>query len=124
MNKITIFRIIFMVLLLSATTLPSNAQITQAVADSIVTMNTMSQNSYSVVYRKNGVVNKSERVFTVDAKIINHNNESSYIYFVDDMPMANWAHECRYFIVDAITGEYSVENKMWYPEDFESFTMK
>lgn len=111
-----------MVLLLSATTLPSNAQITQAVADSIVTMNTMSQNSYSVVYRKNGVVNKSERVFTMDAKIINHNNESSYIYFVDDMPMANWAHECRYFIVDAITGEYSVENKMWYPEDFESFT--
>ena len=64
MNKITIFRIIFMVLLLSATTLPSNAQITQAVADSIVTMNTMSQNSYSVVYRKNGVVNKSERVFS------------------------------------------------------------
>lgn len=37
----------------------------------------------------------------------------SWLFFIDDMPFANWAHPCRYIYVNIVGGEYEVhEHKM------------
>lgn len=98
------------------------AQITQQQADDIVITNVESDTIGCVIYRKNDATRRGDAVFTADGEVVRHDYENSYIYFIDDNPSANWAHRCRYCVIDAATGRYSVENQMWYPADFETFT--
>ncbi len=50
--------------------------------------------------------------------------ESNWVFFVDDMPFAEWDHPCRYIFVDAMDGQYSIiSDRPAYPwgihHDFE-----
>jgi hypothetical protein len=34
--------------------------------------------------------------------------DSNWIFFVDDVPYANWHHSCRYIFMNSETGEYTI----------------
>lgn len=118
--NLVIKTVLITILIVSAFSM--DAQITRQQADDIVTANVISDNDGCALYIKNDVVRSNDTVYTADGEIISHTSENSYIYFIDDNPVANWAHNCRYCVVDAATGSYSVENHTWYPTDFDSFT--
>jgi len=45
---------------------------------------------------------------------------SNWVFFVDDMPVAKWAHPCRYIFVNSSTGDYQVLNDKMYPSGLET----
>jgi len=44
--------------------------------------------------------------------------QEAWVFFIDDAPMANWAHPCRYVWFEVNTGEYIVIEDSWPPEYF------
>ena len=38
-----------------------------------------------------------------------------WVFFIDDMPVANWAHDTRFVFFDSNSGEYVVEENDWAP---------
>lgn len=44
----------------------------------------------------------------------------NWVFLSDDNPFANWCHSCRYIMVDAENGDYSIENSNIFPADFDS----
>lgn len=43
-------------------------------------------------------------------------NYTSWFFFVDDAPKANWEHPCRYVFVNSISGEISIHNQSFPPQ--------
>lgn len=46
-------------------------------------------------------------------------NAEGWFFFIDDQPLANWEHDCRYVFVDAVTGEYTEIRARMYPKNIE-----
>jgi len=44
---------------------------------------------------------------------------SNWVFFVDDMPAANWCHPCRYVFVDTTTGNYNIITERIHPQGFD-----
>ncbi len=42
----------------------------------------------------------------------------NWVFFVDDYPIANWNHACRYIFMDSLTGDFQIINENQYPECF------
>ena len=42
----------------------------------------------------------------------------TWVFFIDDVPLAFWAHPCRYVFVDAYEGQIFVKNDNWPPAKF------
>jgi len=47
-------------------------------------------------------------------------DEGGWVFFIDDIPMENWAHPCRYVFIDNI-GRISVYNAYGPPNNFEEW---
>ncbi len=48
-------------------------------------------------------------------------DEVGWVFFIDDMPAENWAHQCRYVFIDDI-GRISVHDAHGPPDNFEGWT--
>jgi|GEM_PF-611207 len=47
--------------------------------------------------------------------------DSNWVFFIDNMPYANWHHSCRYIFVNSETGEYSiVSDKTIFPDGWQT----
>lgn len=44
----------------------------------------------------------------------------NWVYFIDDIPAANWVHSCRYLFVNAETGEDTTIEAKIYPVDWKT----
>lgn len=42
----------------------------------------------------------------------------NWVFFVDDAPLANWAHPCRYIFFDKQNGEYTIIEDNWPPINY------
>jgi hypothetical protein len=42
----------------------------------------------------------------------------NWVFFVDDAPLANWAHPCRYIFFDQQTGAYTIIEDNWPPLNY------
>lgn len=45
--------------------------------------------------------------------VITSPNTESWLFFVDEMPLGNWSHPCRYIFVDASSRVSVVKETMW-----------
>ena len=109
-------------LLLLFISVTANAQITKSAADTLV-LNMLNYDTSISVYSMDGSIGRDISVYTaVGTEVINP-YENSYVYFIDDIPMANWSHACRYCFVNAVNGNTSIVNQDFYPDDFKSFTL-
>ncbi|MCD4728955.1 MAG: T9SS type A sorting domain-containing protein [Bacteroidales bacterium] len=44
--------------------------------------------------------------------------EEQWVFFIDDLPIANWAHSCRIIFFDLNSSEYQVHGDDWPPHPF------
>lgn len=44
--------------------------------------------------------------------------QEAWVFFIDDMPIAHWAHPCRYIWFDCSNGDYQILEHWWPPEYF------
>lgn len=56
------------------------------------------------------------------ASIVTSPNSESWLFFVDEIPMANWGHDCQYLFVD-MNGKISSYNKSM-PPGYEKYNME
>ncbi len=42
----------------------------------------------------------------------------NWVFFVDDLPLANWAHPCRYIFFDKQNGAYTIIEDNWPPLNY------
>lgn len=59
-------------------------------------------------------VNRIELVFFPEKDTIVA--ENAFVYYIDEMPMANLSHPIRLMIVSKYDGKYEVYHKEWIPE--------
>jgi hypothetical protein len=50
-------------------------------------------------------------------------DSSSWVYFVDEQPFANWSHNCRYLFVNKESGKITSKPDMNPPKDIEKWRM-
>lgn len=98
------------------------AQITKTAANELI-MNALNNDTTILVYSLNENVGRGESIFTADGEEIRNPYDNAYVYFIDDIPSANWAHSCRYCFVNTANGTYSMENHSFYPSNHESFSI-
>jgi len=41
-----------------------------------------------------------------------------WVFFVDDLPLANWAHPCRIIFFNSMTGAYEMLAETWPPQNY------
>ena len=110
----------FLGLLLLSITVAANAQISRTNADYLV-LNTIVNDSTKAVYCLDDGVGSGALILTADGQELKNPYDSAYVYFVDDIPAANWAHSCRYCFVNVANGTYTIENQRFYPVNHDSF---
>lgn len=108
-----------LVILLVFTALFANSQIRKSLADSIVL--DMIGNDNTIVYSMTESIGREDIIVTADGIELTNPYNSSYVYFIDDIPEANWAHPCRYCFVNTSNGELNIENQRFCPSNYESF---
>lgn len=52
-------------------------------------------------------------------KTINVNYLNYWLFFIDDHPMYNWGHDCRYVFVRISDGVYQIENEITCPLEYK-----
>ena len=68
------------------------------------------------VFRMIGSLKSDETIKLADNNKLKNPYDESFVYFVDDNPLANWFHNCRYVFVDKKTGKHIVLDRMTFPE--------
>lgn len=97
------------------------AQFTQQQAINLVLNQILDQELNKVdVYISQAPVSNQTTISLWDNTSVNLVYANNWICFVDDWPFANWAHQCRYIIIDAASGNYQIQNKKFYPFDLET----
>lgn len=109
-------------LLLLSISVIANAQITKSAADSLV-LNMLNNDTTIAVYTIDESMGSNVSIYTAVGDELTSPYDNSYIYFIDDIPMANWAHSCRYCFVNSANGNTFVINQDCYPDDFKSYTL-
>lgn len=97
------------------------AQITKTAANELI-MNALNNDTTILVYSLNESVGRGESIFTADGEEIRNPYDNAYVYFIDDIPSANWAHSCRYCFVNTTDGTYSMVIHNFYPSNYELFS--
>lgn len=103
------------------TTIFVNAQISKSNADNLVLHNIVNDSTI-MVYCMNESLGLSAKISLADGEEIINPYEESYVYFIDDIPAANWEHPCRYCFINRENGLYTIVNKTIYPYNNETFT--
>lgn len=101
-------------------TVSANAQISKSNADNLVLHNIVND-STKLVYGMNEGLGPGIRIRLADGEEIKNPYDSAYLYFIDDIPAANWAHNCRYCFVNVADSTYDIEYQMFCPSNQESF---
>jgi len=113
-----LFSIIFFVILFFNTVV---AEINRTEASNLVLNAILKQeNTKKDIYFYNKVFPNS-----MDSRLLNTEIRSpfkkSWLFFVDDIPFADWLHPCRYIFVDVQTGKYKVIKNDTPPYGFDRY---
>lgn len=119
MRKIKTLKSLF-VLAIMMISVTIEAQITKTTANEIV-MNALNNDTTILVYSLNESVGRGESIFTADGEEIRNPYDNAYVYFIDDIPTANWAHPCRYCFVNVIDGDYTLLHNNIHPRYFDNY---
>ncbi len=72
------------------------------------------------VFVSNNTYSSSEILLLEHYDSITFGFTESWVFFVDDLPLANWHHPCRYIAVSAASGEYEIIPQSIYPFELET----
>ncbi len=98
----------------------ANVKVTQNMAWEIVRTKILNNNmaNINVYVSKNAIPSNTlvEAYYTTELSPA----YTSWLFFIDDAPMANWGHQCRYVYVNVVDGEYEIHQNSWPPKSLES----
>ena len=110
----------FLLLFLTITSTMLFAQVSHQAALSLVLKEVVKENiQYVNVWKNNNLLTAGNKVEMHKSGGFNNPYAKSFVFFVDDMPFANWAHPCRYVFIDYYTGNIIVKNAKIYPDKWE-----
>ena len=116
MPRLKVFIITVVIYLI---TIPVYAQFTSQQAINLVLNQLLSSELDQVdVYMIDIAQSSQDTVFLGNNETILLPYSSNWVFFVDDDPFANWAHNCRFIFVDEATGNYQIINNDFFPEDW------
>lgn len=98
----------------------ANAQISKTTADNMV-LHTIVNDTTKVVYTMDNSIGNDLSIITANGEKLINPYDISYIYFIDDIPAANWEHPCRYCFINERDGAYTIEYNTIYPDNYKSF---
>lgn len=116
-NKV---KIIIAVLFLATISTHVHAQYTRQQAINLVTNTIVGSSSSSIIYTAYNAFPLSQDVELHDYSSITPAYSNNWVFFVDDMPVAQWHHDCRYIFVNTVNGSYTLENESIYPMDLKT----
>lgn len=73
------------------------------------------------IYSCNEVINANEYIFSLFDTIIMAESDS-YLFFVDEVPYGNWAHSCKYILVNSSNGSITNISADMHP-NLEDYTI-
>ncbi|MCD4746398.1 MAG: C13 family peptidase [Bacteroidales bacterium] len=98
----------------------SKAQISrQSAIDTVINHILASDTGRADIYAAYDLLNQGDTVFQRDGLFITNPYPYSWVFFIDDHPMANWFHDCRYLFMNEADGYYQSFNKRIFPEPWE-----
>lgn len=107
--------------LLCITTMGSYAQFSSQQATNLVLNQILAGERNEVdVFMMDSLLTTNDSVLLRNGQIINQCYPSSWVFFVDDTPFANWAHPCRYILVSSVDGSWQIFNKSFFPLDWDT----
>ncbi|MCF0206909.1 MAG: hypothetical protein HUK15_05725, partial [Bacteroidales bacterium] len=95
---------IFLGILVSVSTI---SQVSQDSALTIIKKNIPYYEDYDI-YVANSLVNTTDTIQLLGIKIIIPPQDSCWMFFIDQMPLANWAHPCKYVFINICSGKCNV----------------
>jgi hypothetical protein len=67
------------------------------------------------VFLKDASMSKPDTLFINHGGLLQLPFDDNWVFFVDDLPMAMWCHDCRYIFVSAENGDYEIHKSNSYP---------
>lgn len=102
-------RITFLIAMIGFFITPLQAQYTKQQAIDLVLNNILSNELNQVdVYMLDITKSNQNNILLGDRTTINLPYSNNWVCFVDDNPFANWAHSCRYILIDEASGNYQI----------------
>lgn len=84
------------------------------VLNEIVVADTGNINVYSAY---DLLTNNDSIVLAFDTTLVCPYNYN-WFFYIDDYPIANWSHPCRYIFIDTVSGNYQIMNQHQFPASF------
>ncbi|MCX6233830.1 MAG: hypothetical protein NT175_03785 [Bacteroidetes bacterium] len=72
------------------------------------------------VYTSPDIQTSQNNIILYDSSTINIPTAECWVYFIDDLPFANWNHPCKYIFVNTADGSYTIINSNKYPIDWQN----
>ena len=98
----------------------ANSQLSRLDADNLM-RSIVNNDTTIIIYGFNESIVRGDSIVTADGISMINPYDVAYVFFIDDIPAANWAHKCRYCFINKINGAYFIEDQKFYPSNHESF---
>ena len=111
----------FLLVICIAISINLNAQVTRneainIVVDELISPYTLDQkwlfSKYAMMYFNDTIWLEASAVYYLCPF------EENWVFFIDDLPAAFWAHECRIVFLNKETGDYEIVEEEWPPEPY------
>lgn len=97
----------------------SSAQIGRQYATDTVINHLLADDTGKVnIFARISILGNDDTLYLRDGYILNPYN-TSWVFFIDDHPTANWFHNCRYLIMNEMDGLYQLIDKRIYPDSLQ-----
>lgn len=117
----TKLRIILILATICLSSMLSMAQFSRQQADNLVLNQVLSgQLSKVDVYSPADIQTGQNTIMQYDNSVLNLPYPSNWVFFIDDLPFANWNHPCRYVFINTSDGNYAIINSNKYPVDWQN----
>lgn len=88
-------------------TIIANSQVSQDSAQAIMKGHVANYNDCDI-YVTNNTIGISDTIHLMGSMIIMPPQDSCWLFFVDEMPLANWGHPCKYVFVNISSGKCDI----------------
>ena len=91
-----------------------NSQVSQDSALTILRNHIINYDNYDI-YKIDDAIGLNDTILLLDSEIILPTQDNCWLFFVDEMPFANWSHPCKYVFVNITSGAYDIINSFSPP---------
>ncbi len=100
-----------------------NSQVSRDSALAIVRNHIANYDNYDI-YTKNGTIDINDTIKLLSSKIIVPPQNNSWMFFVDEIPFADWSHPCKYVFVNINSGMCNIIDSYSPPLNINIFAIK